>query len=71
MTAREFFRRVTIFRTSLILLLAFVAGAFLLFTALLSAARGEWFKFFKIIGLFAFVALIARIAIAAARARTK
>ncbi|MDR1912532.1 MAG: hypothetical protein LBQ52_09355 [Helicobacteraceae bacterium] len=71
MTFREFLHRAALFKVSLILLVALIAGVFLILSLIVSAFNGEWFRVFKIVGLILFVGLVAAWAIVVGRARTK
>ncbi|MDR2034936.1 MAG: hypothetical protein LBP89_10005 [Helicobacteraceae bacterium] len=71
MTLREVLRRIVLFKVSLTLLAALIAGVFLILLLIVSAFNGEWFRVFKIAGLILFVALVALWAIIVGRAQTK
>ncbi|MDR2639036.1 MAG: hypothetical protein LBC09_04290 [Helicobacteraceae bacterium] len=71
MKAGEFFRRVAIFRTSLTLLIALIAGLSLALSAIVSLYNGEWLRALKTTGLLTGVGLLAWWAIVVGKAQTK
>jgi cyanate permease len=67
----EFFRRIAIFRTSLTLLIALIAGLFLALSVVVSLSNGEWLRALKTLGLLVGIGLLSWWAVIVGKAQTK